>query len=80
MPKIKPPKVRSTAKVRQMRGPGMNLGLKKPRFGFQTPEEPKTAKPKQAEPDSYLPSDQLAGLGKPRAPRKGSKVLSSKLL
>ncbi len=66
-----------------MRGPGMNKGLKKPR---KQPVQPKPYTPSReakkalqaTETTSYLPSDSLAGLGKPRA-RKG-KVLSSKLL
>lgn len=80
MAKIKPPKVRTSSTVRQMRGPGMNLGLKKPRFGFKKPDDVSPKSEAMAEAASYLTSDQLASLGKPRAPRKGSKVLSSKLL
>lgn len=72
--------------VKQMRGPGMNLGLKKPR---KKPAEPKPFKPSReqkaalkGQAPSYLPPDG-AMAGKPRAPKppKGlkSKATSSKL-
>jgi hypothetical protein len=35
----KPPQAGSEPAVRQMRGPGMNKGLKKPRFGFTKPAQ-----------------------------------------
>lgn len=57
--------------VKQMRGPGMNLGLKKPR---KKPAEPKPYAPSRAmkaamkaDPVSYLPTEGKAG--KPRAPK-----------
>ena len=57
--------------VRQMRGPGMNLGLKKPR---KKPAEPKPYTPSRelkaamkGDPVSYLPPEGKAG--KPRAPK-----------
>lgn len=57
--------------VKQMRGPGMNLGLKKPR---KKPAEPKPYTPSReakaalkAKPVSYLPPEGKAG--KPRAPK-----------
>lgn len=65
------------AAVKQMRGPGMNLGLKKPR---KTPPEPKPfvqskamKAAAKATPVSYLPPEGKAG--KPRAPKakKGQK-------
>jgi len=68
----KTPRTGSTPAVRQMRGPGMNLGLKKPRIGYipkpknyATPKDMKLGAP--AKPTSYLPT--LAG---------GGKVISSK--
>jgi hypothetical protein len=57
--------------VKQTRGPGMNLGLKKPR---KKPAEPKPYTPSRAmkaaskaDPVSYLPPEGKGG--KPRAPR-----------
>lgn len=57
--------------IKQMRGPGMNLGLKKPR---KTPAAPKPYAPSRAmkaatkaAPVSYLPPEGKAG--KPRAPK-----------
>lgn len=57
------------AAVRQVRGPGMNLGLKKPR---KKPAEPKPYAPSRAmkaamkgDPVSYLPPEGKGG--KPRA-------------
>lgn len=58
--------------VRQMRGPGMNLGLKKPRKGYIP--KPKPYKPSREMKDalaadtvSYLPTEGKGG--KPRAPK-----------
>lgn len=69
-------------KIRQMRGPGMNKGLKKPRHGkFYEPgadEEKKSRKPEASDdalPSSYL-SDTLVPGGRKRRARKG-KVISS---
>jgi hypothetical protein len=57
--------------VKQMRGPGMNLGLKKPR---KKPAEPKPYTPSREQkaalkgnPVSYLPPEGKGG--KPRAPK-----------
>ena len=57
--------------VKQMRGPGMNLGLKKPR---KKPAEPKPFTPSReqkaamkSKPTSYLPPEGKGG--KPRAPK-----------
>lgn len=68
---VKPPRSGEPA-VRQTRGPGMNLGLKKPRVGkfpntkkFVTPKDMRLGAP--AKKTSYLPT--LAG---------GGKVISSK--
>lgn len=63
--------------VRQMRGPGMNLGLKKPRKKMPAPKPIKSASATaaRAETVSYLPPEQA--VGKPRA--RKSKVLSNKL-
>jgi hypothetical protein len=42
---IKPPRVGGGAAVRQQRGPGMNRGLKKPRFGrFPNPDTERPAR------------------------------------
>jgi hypothetical protein len=69
--------------VRQTRGPGMNRGMKKPR---KKPGEPKPYTPSRAmtqatkagKSTSYLPSDPLVGLGKPRA--RKSKAPNPKFL
>lgn len=65
--------------VRQMRGPGENLGLKKPRKGYIP--KPKPYAPSKAmkqamsmETSSLLPK---GSTGKTRAPRKGGKVSSN---
>ena len=57
--------------IKQMRGPGMNLGLKKPR---KKPAEPKPYTPSREmkaatkdKPVSYLPPEGKGG--KPRAPK-----------
>lgn len=60
--------------VRQTKGPGMNLGLKKPRFGFSTPkpyvpskatkDTLKTTEKSVSKGASYLPED------KPGKPKK----------
>jgi len=57
--------------IKQMRGPGMNLGLKKPR---KKPAEPKPYAPSRelkaamkADPVSYLPPEGKGG--KTRAPK-----------
>lgn len=71
--------------VRQMRGPGMNLGLKKPRAGFKKPEpyvqsrELKAAT-KGSKTTSYLPEEKApkASAGKKRQAPRGK--ASSKLL
>jgi hypothetical protein len=62
------------ASVKQMRGPGMNLGLKKPR---KKPPEPKPYTPSRAlkaaskaDPGSYLPDEGKAGKKSPKAPQK----------
>jgi hypothetical protein len=79
----KPPKVGGGPAVRQMRGPGMNKGLKKPRHGkFANPDAEKSrpsSTKKQltpAEKPSYL-SQTLVPTGGSQAP-EGGKVLSSK--
>lgn len=67
-------------KIRQMRGPGMNKGLKKPRHGkFPKPEtEEKKARDlaEVADNPSYLSGTLVPSSGKRRAPK--GKVLSSK--
>lgn len=68
-------------KVRQMRGPGMNKGLKKPRHAkFYTPskeDEKKTrASAKDTLPSSYLSDTVVPNSGK-RLVAKGGKVISS---
>ena len=63
--------------VHQVKGPGMNLGLKKPR---KIPAQPKpVSEPKvsSAEPSSYLPAQGLAKGGKVQAMQNGKgKVIS----
>lgn len=64
-----------TPAVRQKRGPGMNLGLKKPRKNYVP--KPKPYKPSRemkdalkAEPVSYLPPEGKGGKTRaPKAPR-----------
>lgn len=78
----KPPRVGPGPLVRQMRGPGMNKGLKKPRHGkFYTGEEPESSSPgKKSEggsTNSYL-SDTLSPGGRKNRPATGGKVISSK--
>lgn len=72
--------------VRQTRGPGMNLGLKKPRKGYIPQPKPFkgetaadiAAKEGKGKTTSLLPPD--SGMKKPRAPRSpGGKSISSKL-
>lgn len=75
-------------KVRQMRGPGMNKGLKKPRLAkFVNPDNDyrKSSAPRapKERTDSKLPtfylSDTLVPSGhKRQAPRSGGKVTSTK--
>ena len=65
------------AAVRQMRGPGMNLGLKKPRKKMAEPKPYTPSREQKAalkdKPASYLPPEGKGG--KPRAPKpaKGRK-------
>lgn len=76
----KPPKVGSSSAIRQMRGPGMNKGLKKPRYG-QFPKGGSTEsrstsapvqgkKPSPTEKPSYL-SKTLVPTGRSRTPSRG---------
>lgn len=76
----KPPRAGGKPAVRQMRGPGMNLGLKKPRHGYiKKPVEhstPKVLRDNSAvDTASYLPAQTSGGGKRPRAP--SSKVIKS---
>jgi hypothetical protein len=80
MTSLKPPRSGSKPAVRQMRGPGMNLGLKKPRHGYiAKPKEyttPKALKSATAvDTASYLPADKPVAGKRPRTPK--SKVIKS---
>jgi hypothetical protein len=71
-----------TPSVKQQRGPGMNLGLKKPRFGTAAPKKPQPKKPTILDPlqssalrgektpkqNTYLPPLAGSGKSKPRKP------------
>ncbi len=79
------------AAVRQMRGPGMNLGLKKPRFGFTEPKPYVPSKATKAAlqdggkgvskgaSNSYLPESKPGRSKKPVTP-KGNRKTGSKML
>ena len=67
--------------IKQMKGPGMNLGLKKPRKNYIP--KPKPYKPSKAmkaasktDSSSYLPN--FSGGGSVPAYNKGGKVISCK--
>jgi hypothetical protein len=76
----KSPRVGKGPVVRQMRGPGMNLGLKKPRHGYiKKPKEYTPSKELRGntmvDTGSYLPADKPEGGKRPRA--GSSKVIKS---
>jgi len=78
-----------TQKIRQMRGPGMNKGQKRPRLAkFPNPDvEAKSKKVSQASapeettervPSSYLSDTLVPSTRTRQAPRSGGKVTSTK--
>jgi len=82
MKATKPPRVGGGPLVRQMRGPGMNKGLKKPRHGtfFSGDGEEQTSSNKKSSKgstSSYL-SDTLTSGTRKKRPANGGKVISSK--
>ena len=63
----KPPKAGGEPAVRQMRGPGMNKGLKKPRFGF-TKVSPTESRPAPASTKKLTPTEKPSYLSSTLVP------------
>lgn len=78
----KSPKTGGKKAVRQMRGPGMNKGLKKPRnakFYSESAEKRSKSSTKEAKSASYLGSSMSSGVENPRSSGAPGKQLFTKI-